>query len=311
MNSAEKKTKAGAVIITMLAAIILLMPVVSMAGNLEPTGPPSSGTMHSLEDIHSKVEVIFNAFTRPPSEICAGTVYQGIRPDGTIGEITGAAACNGDCYQDVDGDLYGDPQGSQTDCIGLPEGYVWDNTDCDDSEASINPGSGEIPNDGIDQDCSGADYMPRFTNNGDGTKTDILTGLIWLPSYCGISGTWDFVTARVAEINSGECGLTDGSVEGDWRLPTLEELQEWGTIPPTSWDPLVEPRPGPWGNARDLGKPPIGLNWTFLWTSTELNDANDNVWLVYDGEFVPSSKVYDYWWDYPEWADYDVYPVRN
>ena len=26
-------------------------------------------------------------------------------------------------------------------------------------------------------------------------------------------------------LNSGECGLTDGSIEGDWRLPNVKELQ--------------------------------------------------------------------------------------
>jgi hypothetical protein len=39
----------------------------------------------------------------------------------------------------------------------------------------------------------------------------------------------------VAELNSGECGLSDGSAEGDWRLPTIEELQGIGTDPPTTW----------------------------------------------------------------------------
>ena len=27
------------------------------------------------------------------------------------------------------------------------------------------------------------------------------------------------------KLNSGECGLSDGSVEGDWRLPNVREMQ--------------------------------------------------------------------------------------
>jgi hypothetical protein len=41
--------------------------------------------------------------------------------------------------------------------------------------------------------------------------------------------------AFASGLNSGECGLTDGSVEGDWRLPDKDELQGIGTDPPTSW----------------------------------------------------------------------------
>jgi hypothetical protein len=41
--------------------------------------------------------------------------------------------------------------------------------------------------------------------------------------------------SAVGELNDGECGLTDGSVEDDWRLPDIDELQGLGTDPPTSW----------------------------------------------------------------------------
>ena len=40
---------------------------------------------------------------------------------------------------------------SVVDCA-QPSGYVTDNTDCDDSEMSINPGAPEIC-DGLDNDC--------------------------------------------------------------------------------------------------------------------------------------------------------------
>lgn len=47
----------------------------------------------------------------------------------------------GECntwYADTDGDTFGNPNVSQTSCTPL-EGYVLDNTDCDDTNANVNP----------------------------------------------------------------------------------------------------------------------------------------------------------------------------
>ena len=59
-------------------------------------------------------------------------------------------------YQDYDGDGYGNPNQSKSTTFML-YGYVLDNTDCNDMNASIHPGATEIAGDGIDQDCDGID----------------------------------------------------------------------------------------------------------------------------------------------------------
>jgi hypothetical protein len=55
---------------------------------------------------------------------------------------------------DSDGDGYGDAGVTSTSC-DAPTGYVSDDTDCDDSDADVNPGESEVTADGIDNDCDG------------------------------------------------------------------------------------------------------------------------------------------------------------
>ena len=66
---------------------------------------------------------------------------------------------------------------------------------------------------------------PRFTDNSDGTVTDNLTGLIWLKNAsCFGFRAWETALSDANTLNSGECGLSDGTVEGEWRLPNMKEL---------------------------------------------------------------------------------------
>ena len=56
-------------------------------------------------------------------------------------------------YADADGDGYGDA-GSTTMACEAPEGYTADATDCNDGDASVNPGASEVCN-GVDDNCDG------------------------------------------------------------------------------------------------------------------------------------------------------------
>jgi hypothetical protein len=70
-----------------------------------------------------------------------------------------------------------------------------------------------------------ASPTPRFTDNGNGTVTDKLTGLIWMQDANAFgTQTWASALFDAYDLKSGTGGLTDGSKQGDWRLPNIREL---------------------------------------------------------------------------------------
>jgi|SRR3990170_1252213 len=68
--------------------------------------------------------------------------------------------------------------------------------------------------------------VPRFTDNGDGTITDNLTGLIWLKDADCLRGirTWQQALDFANSLADPQCGLTDDSIAGDWYLPNRNQL---------------------------------------------------------------------------------------
>jgi hypothetical protein len=72
------------------------------------------------------------------------------------------------------------------------------------------------------------DNVGRYVDCGNGTVKDNITGLIWLKdASCLANDDWADANIAAAQLADGQCGLTDGSSPGDWRLPTREE---WGVI---------------------------------------------------------------------------------
>ncbi len=67
--------------------------------------------------------------------------------------------------------------------------------------------------------------FPRWVDKGDGTVADSVTGLVWLKQADCIDQTWQGASAAVASLASGQCGLSDGSGAGAWRIPTRNEMQ--------------------------------------------------------------------------------------
>lgn len=71
-----------------------------------------------------------------------------------------------------------------------------------------------------------ADNAKRYVDCGNGTVTDTVTGLIWLKrADCLPESDWKAALQAAAKLKAGDCGLTDGSSPGDWRLPTRAEWE--------------------------------------------------------------------------------------
>jgi len=125
--------------------------------------------------------------------------------------------------------------------------------------------------------------LPTFVNNNNGTITDTRTGLIWL-QHASCNGAWNWATqmAWAAGLvgNGTMCGLNDGSTAGQWRLPTVKELQS-----------LLD-------YTRSLPALPAGHPFTFVqnnvyWTSTDFAPNPAGAWVVYlvDGLVYADGKT--------------------
>ncbi len=90
------------------------------------------------------------------------------------------------------------------------------------------------------QDAQYIGNQPSYTDNGDGTVTDNVTGLMWQKSF--ITLNWGDSESEAASANTG--GYTD------WRVPTIKELYSLilftgnqGTGNPSSTSPPVDAVP--------------------------------------------------------------------
>ncbi|WP_111706775.1 Lcl C-terminal domain-containing protein [Lutibacter citreus] len=107
----------------------------------------------------------------------------------------------------------------------------------------------------------------NFIDNGDGTVSDLATGLMWQKSDNGISRDWEESLAYAENLNLGN--------KTDWRLPNAKELQsivDYTRSPKTTNSPAIDPL----FNCTEIADPDGNTgNYPFYWTGTShLDGAN-------------------------------------
>ena len=137
---------------------------------------------------------------------------------------------------------------------------------------------------------------PRFIDNQDGTVTDTMTGLVWLKQADCIHDGWAAAITDVNQLASGQCGLSDGSTSGSWRMPNRKELQSLSDRMETNHADFFDHTYLNRDNSVYQG--PIFSNFVvsqFYWTST--TDAADptEAWTVYSCDYgvydIPKTNV--------------------
>jgi hypothetical protein len=85
-------------------------------------------------------------------------------------------------------------------------------------------------------------FIGHYTDNGNGTITDNITGLMWVqdPSVIGsVWGTGEGYPSKMTWYNATiECDALDHFGHDDWRLPTIDELT---TITAEGSAPTIDP----------------------------------------------------------------------
>jgi len=136
----------------------------------------------------------------------------------------------------------------------------------------------------------------RFITSTTGIVTDTLTGLIWLKNAnCYGTRSWANALSDANTLDSGECSLTDGSIEGDWRLPNVRELYSLiDSSQPTGGAPVALPSGHPFDDVKtDLY---YGASTTRAYNTTY-------AWYVY--------LYFGYVSSDPKTFTYYVWPVRG
>ncbi len=130
---------------------------------------------------------------------------------------------------------------------------------------------------------------PRFTDNGDSTLTDTLTGLIWPkdgkvpgPAGCspGATKTWQGALDYVKCLNTNSY-----LGHGDWRLPNVQELK---SVAHTG-----QSNPATWLNSQGFA----GVQSSQYWTSSSYAASANSAWIVYmncnrDTNYVKTNSGY-------------------
>jgi len=131
----------------------------------------------------------------------------------------------------------------------------------------------------------------RMQDNGDGTLVDTVTGLVWLKRADCVNGTWGDAVAAVRSLASGQCGLSDGSAAGAWRMPDRKEMASLADRALNNQADFLDTA---WASA-DAGIPSAAavferfVTLQYYWTSTTDAANPGEAWTVFSCDY----GVYD------------------
>ena len=128
---------------------------------------------------------------------------------------------------------------------------------------------------------------PRMRDNGNGTVTDTMTGLVWMKQANCLNATWAGALQAVASLASGQCGLSDGSKAGDWRMPNRKEMESLSDRGINNhadyWDTLFTS-----ANRSIPSQPPVFLSFIqfqYYWTSSTNASNTNEAWTVFSCDY--------------------------
>lgn len=288
----------------------------------EPVNGPNTATMHTLNDIMAKAPEVDALHGATAPQVLAGTTFWGLT-SGAWGPITGTMPAHGAVvltptttsvaitagYHNGSGVVPGD---TDLAAANIKNGVTLFGVTGTLSSAGL-PKTGQttsyVTGDDGDLERGIAPPAPRFTDNSNGTVTDNLTGLIWLKSAncggTGISWTNAFTFTNslrdgwTGDGSGGDCGLSDGSTAGQWRVPNVRELQSlihYGYGSPALSNTAGT---GKWTE----GNPFTGVQSDYYWTSTTFVNGPSMAFSV-----MFNTGFHSY---YGKTSPYWVWPVRG
>jgi Protein of unknown function (DUF1566)/Carboxypeptidase regulatory-like domain len=132
---------------------------------------------------------------------------------------------------------------------------------------------------------------PRWVDNGNGTITDTVTGLVWLKRADCIRQTWSDAIAAVNALANGQCGLSDGSSAGQWRMPNRQEMLSLSDRMETNHADFFN-QSYTWKASQTVYQAPIFGTFVpseYYWTSTTNAADTSEAWTIFSCDF----GVYD------------------
>ena len=218
--------------------------------------------------------------------------------DDCDGSIDEDAASPETFYADDDGDGYGDAADSEEGCEA-PSGYVEDDTDCDDTEADINPAAAEVCN-GEDDDCDG-DADDGVLGDGEDCPADDCLSILTEDSTAADGDYWIDFDGTATET---ACDMTtDG---GGWTLIFEDDFE---STPDSGWSLSSRYSCGSWsyllggygiisGGEIDITVDAYSISHTEAWVELEYAKLDswdgEEAYVEVDGSSVWSDNLYYY-----------------